>query len=310
MRRKGLFALAAIVVLIIANLFPVMMLFSGPESAPYFEFETQNLPEGTAFVDLLIHLPEEDPMYVPGNPGKLPAVFSGNDQILRYCEDDYRSYTFHYRDALSRILLTKEGKVNFFTDSADYFDASRIRYDHKEDILSRGKIRLAMMDSKGNILQISRPHSLKTKGLFSVTLGYYVYDGQKDVLLVEDFSMLSEFWQMVMLTLLGLAQTCFLEELVAWMFGFGKSNRRVVRWTNLVSKPLMRTLQWNVTALPMGRDNILPYVAVVICLEILAYLCEYMCYREKLNDISPKRCLLYAVCANAVSALGSMFFFL
>lgn len=309
MKRNSFFILLVLTVLIVLNLLPAI-LFSGRESAPYFEFETQNLPEGTVFVDLLIHLPEDDPMYIPGDSGKLPAVFMGNDQILHYCEEDYRSYTFHYRDALSRILLTERGRVFFFTDSGDYFDVNRVRYEHREDILARGDVRLAIMDSKGNILQISRPHSLKSKGLFSVTLGYYVYDGEKDELVVKDYSAVSELRQALFLTLLGLALTCFLEELVAWLFGLGKENRRLIRRTNLISKPLMRTLQGCVTALPLGYGSSLPYLLAAILLEILAYLCEYLYYRQSMENVPRGRCLLYTITANAVSALGSMVLFL
>lgn len=308
--RKFLFALLVLSVLTAAFFFPAVLISSGPEGAPYFDFELQNLPERTVFVDLLIPLSEDDPMYVPGDTGKLPGVFSGNDEILRYCEDDYRSYTFHYRDALSRILLTGDGRVCFFTDSIDRLDVTRIRYEHREDILSRGEIRLAMLDSGGNILQVSRSHSLKAKGLFSVMLGQYTYDAQKDELIVYDDSLSEELWQMVLLGVLGLALTCFLEELVAWAFGFGKEYRRLTRWTNLISKPVMRMMQWAVTALPLGYDSSLPYLVAVILVEILAYLCEYLYYRQKMETVSRTRCLLYTVSANAASVLGGMVLFL
>lgn len=308
--RKFLFVLLALFVLTAAFLFPAVMVSSGPEAAPYFEFELQNQPAGTVFVDLLIYLPKEDPMYIPGDSGKLPGVFSGNDEILRYCEDDYRSYTFHYRDALSRIMLTHNRRVCFFTDSIDRLDVTRIRYEHREDILSRGEIRLAMLDSGGNILQVSRPHSLKAKGWFSVALGQYTYDAQKDELIVHDNSLSEELWQMAYLSVLGLVLTCFLEELVAWGFGFGKEYRRLTRWTNLISKPVMRMAQWAVTALPLGYDSSLPYLAVVILVEFLAYLCEYLYYRQKMETVSRTRCLLYTVSANAASVLGGMVLFL
>lgn len=310
MKRKGFLTLLILALLIVLNLFPAALFTSGPESSPCFEFKTHNLPEGTVFVDLLIRLPEDDPMYIPGDSGKLPAVFTGNDQILRYCEEEYRSYTFHYRDALSRILLTSNGRVFFFTDNADYFDVNRVRYEHKEDILARRKVRLAMMDSKGNILQVSQPHSLKAKGLFAVTLGYYTYDGLKDELAVMGDSAVSEFRLALFLTLLGLVLTCFLEELAAWLFGLGKENRRLIRRTNLISKPLMRTLQRCVTALPLGYDSSLPYLTAVILAEILTYLCEYLYYRHNMKNVSRTRCLLYTVSANAASALGSLVLFL
>ena len=111
-----------------------------------FTLTCENLPQGTVFVDLLIKLPTDDPMYQPAEPETYPQGITADSQILHYSEDNYRSYTFFYLDAVSNIRVSTEENISY-----GYSPHTEKHVFHREDIKDRGKFRLAMLDEKGNI---------------------------------------------------------------------------------------------------------------------------------------------------------------
>lgn len=303
--KHRLFALMLTVVLMFSAL-PVTASANGPAPRPYFEFEFRNLPEGTVYVDMLIYLPETDPNYREMAQEKLPEGFSAESRIITYCEEDYRSYTFHYYDALSRIKPDRNGHVFFFTDGSNYYDGTSVRYEHEEAVSGRGKIRLAMLDAEGNLLKVSKLLSLRPKGLFAYSLGFFTYDAAEDVLEVDSHSSGLAAVLFLIVGILGIALTCWLERLVSLPFGLKKDYGKLIVRTNIVSQMLMRAAQGLAAYAPLGRGSILPYVFLIILLEILVYLCEFLFYRRRMVTVSWKRCLLYTVTANTVSLLGGL----
>ena len=138
-------------------LLPVQVFANSPPPPEWFTAELRNLPKGTAYVDLLIYLPESDPHYTELEEANIPEGFSARAEIVTYCLDDFRSYTFHYRDAKSAIDVRNTDRAYFCFDnpSGNLIPEENIRYGHMDDIKARGKIRLAMLDAQGNIIHIS-----------------------------------------------------------------------------------------------------------------------------------------------------------
>ncbi len=290
------------VLLLLFSVSAVTASANGPAPSPWYNFYFINLPEDTVYVDLLIYLPESDPMFVEVNERNIPDSFSPYAQILSYCQDDYRSYTFHYRDALSVINLNAttasgfDSVVSFFTSGGNYINDDTVRFSHADDIEARGMIKLAMLDSEGNMLMISSPQSLRSRVFLAYTLGSYNYDAQTDQLEVEyaisGFGIIAYFF----VSLIGIFITCITEGMVATAFKLDGKYAKLIRCTNIISQIAMRFLFVLFYSLLFWR-----YLIAVVLLEILVYTGEYLIYRKKMTDISAKKCLLYTVCANSLS---------
>lgn len=78
-----------------------------PDSAFSISIDSKNIPEGTAYVDLLMPIPSNNEGYVSYNQinGEKYGI-SENSEIVNYSEDGYRSYTFHIVDADSDMRLS------------------------------------------------------------------------------------------------------------------------------------------------------------------------------------------------------------
>lgn len=280
---------------------PIPVSANSPAPSPWYTFIIRNFPRGTRYVDILIQLPESDPNYQELVTENVPKSISADAEIIRFCEDDYRSYTFHYRGAQSVIRLNSYHSVTFFTNGNTIYDESMI-WKHREDIEERGKVRIAMLDEQGNILQISQPLSILPSGLFAYSMGSFFYDAERDELIVDSHTNVMAVIIFLVIGLLGMLWTCIVERVVALAFHeIGRYSGLIVA-TNVVSQLLMRIGQTVILWLlgRFGQD--LSFFWLVFVLEAIVYLCEYLFYHRKMQDVSWQRCLMYTVCANTASA--------
>ena len=247
-------------------------------------------------MDMLIPLPEDDRHYEPLVAANLPDSFSVNAPILNYSEKNFRSYTFHYKNAKSMIRIGEDQAVFFFTDALE----ATPMWEHEPDIYDRGRIRLAMLDDRGNILKVSRSFSVKG-GIFDIQYNTFHYDGKTDTLTrdarVDTFAMLL----FLFLSIAGVVLTCFLEDLIALPFKLWKPYGKLILCTNILSQILMRLLYVLLYGWIFSQ-----YVWTVAILEILVYSGEFLFYRRKMKDISNTRVLWYTITANTVSLAFSV----
>lgn len=84
----------------------------------------EKMPENTAYIDLLFPMPTNDKAYTVYNKsnGKKYGI-SEESEIVNYCADGYRSYTFHIKDAQSQLIPQ--------TDFSFYVP-KKIYYEHKD----------------------------------------------------------------------------------------------------------------------------------------------------------------------------------
>ena len=279
----------ALIVILTLSLLPFTVSANSPPPAPWYTIMLEDLPEGTFYVDMLIQLPQDDPCYQEIVSDNLPDTFSEDAQILTYCQDGYRSYTFHYRDAISDITPGTSLTVTFCYDRW----ASQ-NPDHIEDIENRGDFRLALLDVHGNILKISACTPQYQHILSSTITNTFHYNAAADTLIRQTEPIWGSFLGFLLLIDCTIAVTCLLEVLTAFAFGLRKYGWMILR-TNLVSQIIMWLL-----FLIFGSPAFLT-IPVIIVLEIGIYVLEYRYYRNKMQDISRKKCLLYTVTANTVS---------
>ncbi|MBQ9148722.1 MAG: hypothetical protein IJX69_04055 [Oscillospiraceae bacterium] len=281
MQRMKRYPVVILLAMLMLMLLPIGVSANGPAPVPWLDVYLTNAPEGTAYVDLLIPLTEDDPRYSELNEQNLPEGFSAQSPIVTYCEDGFRSYTFHFEDALSSIAM----------DGAECF-----RYEHLDDIEQQNVIRLAMLDEKGNILKVSDDLSMGRRRVAAFIDGPGRYDAATGEWELEMSVSGSGIVFYVILSGLGVGFTCFLERLMAWVFGVGKPYGRLVLKTNLFSQLIMRVAFILLYGVVFWR-----YSHAVIFLEVLVYLSEYLVYHVKMKSVSWKRKLLYTVAANTVS---------
>lgn len=267
---------------------------NGPVPVPWFVVTVSNPPEEAVYADLLIPLKESDPNYSPLERGNLPEGIPEDAEIVAYCEDGYRSYTFHYREAGSHIALQGspvfDRYVNFFVRETE-----EILREHLEDVEERGLVKLALLDERGNILQVSPAQWIRPASILQYSLNCMTYDAGAGTLTLDTAGSGIGYLAYLVLSLLGIIVTVALERAVGAGFGLGEKNLRVVTGTNVLSQIFMR-----VAFFPLYRV-LRRYIPVMALLEILVYVGEYLIYCWKMKDISKMRCLAYTLTANTAS---------
>jgi len=290
MRKRWSTFLLVLIMMLAVLPFPVSA--NSPMPMPWYDFILSNLPAGTEYVDLLILLPESDPMYTELNEEHIPDEFREDAQIIDFCENDFRSYTFHHMDALSVIYIDSHASVHFFADK----DYDLVRYEHTDRIYRNGTVRLAMLDAYGNILKVSPELILRPREFMTYVTGTFYYDGLTDEFRVDTagagFGRILYFF----LCLFGMTITCLIERLVAIPFKLGKNYGHLIIRTNILSQILMYAGYAVFYSLIFWK-----YVYATIILEILVYLGEYLVYRREMEKVPQKISFAYSMAANTAS---------
>lgn len=287
----------------IMGVLPLTASANSPGISPWDVFSFENLPEGTVYVDLLIPISEKDPKYTALMEGNLPGNWSESTPIVTYCEEGYRSYTFHYQDASSDIRVNGFGTVTFFNDNSSPQYDGGVRYEHADEIAARGDIKLALLDKNGEILKISSKFSLKPREFMTYFYGIFSYDAAADVFEVNRYFNGMGCILYAIFALLGMLLTCFTERQIAGLFGLKKQYGRLIRWTNVVSQLLMHLSYVLFYSLIFWR-----YTYATVILEILVYVGEFLFYRRKMKDVSREKCLAFTLTANTASLLLGLLF--
>lgn len=299
MKKRFRILTLALTLILLTCMMPLTVSANSPPPPPHYMFQLTNLPEGAAYVDLLIPLETHNEKYVEFDPGKLPNGFSSDAEILSYCENGYRSYTFHYLDAVSAPLLNEEGQVFFFVDAQYVKDYSGKAQDfHREEIYDLGRIRLAVLDRSGNILHVSPVLTLTSRDYFSYLDNDLYYDAETREFRVEYLEKFSAPGWYVVLAFIGMVVTCITELFLAMLFCLLKGNIGTIFLTNCTSQILMHTAYLSLYSVVFWK-----YSQLVILLEVLVYVGEYLWYARKMPSTSRLRVLLYTITANTASLL-------
>jgi hypothetical protein len=273
-------------ILVLAVLIPALFIMqvsaNAPAPASHFSALLTQYPDNACYMDLLVPLSPADACYVDSTENFLEEL-TVDSPIYAYDQDGYMSYTFHYRDADTNIKL-ESGRANYFENT-------------DENMALFETVKLAVLDAKGNVLQVSEAFEPEPFLLMAVSLGSVDYDYKNNTVELNTRSTAPWAVLYLILTVIGIAATVILEWLIVFCFP-QLLHTKVVIATNLVTQTVMRILF--VLLYSFVWQN---YILWTVLLEILVYTAEYLIYRKKMFTAPEKAILAYTITANTVTLL-------
>ena len=274
-------------ILALALLMPMFFVMqvsaNAPAPASHFSAWLTQYPDNACYMDLLVPLSPADACYVDSTKNFLGEL-TADSPIYAYDQDGYMSYTFHYRNADTDIKL-ESGRANYFENT-------------DENMALFKTVKLAVLDAKGNILQVSEAFEPEPFLLLAVSLGSVDYDYKNNTVELNTISTAPWAVLYLILSVVGIAATVILEWLIAFCFTRLLLHTKVVIATNLVTQTVMRILF--VLLYSFVWQN---YILWTVLLEILVYTAEYLIYRKKMFTAPEKAILAYTITANTVTLL-------
>lgn len=268
-----------IVLLISVSFLPFQAYANGPVPMPMLTFHLEDLPSGTAYVDLAVCAPDSKITQLAQQP---PEGLSKDCPLVCGDYGEYVSYSFRVKGAQSTIVPDADGCVYF---------------SHEGEIPQWGKVRLVMADSNGNILKISEPFDILPKGMFESSMNWFSYNALADQLQMETHVYGTSWMFYIIFSIAGVILTCGSEWIVGKLFGLTTLVGKLILTTNVFSQIIMRLL------FVILYGILHRYVLVMVILEVLVYAGEFVYYRLKADYLSVKKLALYVLVANTTSLL-------
>lgn len=131
----------------------------GPGSEAYIcEVMPEKLPQGCAYIDMLIPIGEKDENYTENNAENCRKNgILNQSEIVAYNEDGFQSYTFHIKTARSRIFPYEDASgvlcVVFLADE-DGYDTGTAQGINKFG-RKYEKAKFAYLDADGKVLSVT-----------------------------------------------------------------------------------------------------------------------------------------------------------
>lgn len=290
MKRVSTKALACVLLLLLLCALPVQAFANAPGPAAHMTVVLSDLPEGTAYVDLLIKIDQTHKNYVE----YVPAPDGPDAHVLAdYSEDGFRSFTYHYRDAVSHIAPRPYYDGYLCVDFADNTNGSGLT--QYEDLCKNYRdIKLVLLDSDMNILQVSGKTRLPALDGIVFFDGLVLYNAAEDHFRASTSVSVYYLFASLVVAVLVMALSVVTELLVAWLFRFRGAKLRLVLTTNLCTQLGMRLLY---LLLPFS------YLLETVLLELLVYAGEFLIYKKKWQELKPGKIALYTAVANTASLL-------
>ena len=128
------------------------------------EFQTgvqitaENVPEGTYYADLLVKLPERDPLRVPDTGVRFSgADITESSEIFRYNKENYVSASLHYGYAQSISVPDVPDQRRLTTVLTISGNTKNGRFSKGKDFLRIPSFRIAYVSQDGSVLGVTVP---------------------------------------------------------------------------------------------------------------------------------------------------------
>lgn len=173
-KEKGVFAVnrkitvkvsARALVMMLALLFvlPVQCVSAAMKDADTITLDISNIPEDAAYIDVLIDF-ENGENYTKLNEDNLKRYDFDSDELAKYNEDGFVSYSCHFR-GIKTDMKIKEGKTVFVDEKTE----RQFYFDHNS-------LKIAVLDKNGHIMQVSDAVDIKNDSTDIYLVGDIKYD--------------------------------------------------------------------------------------------------------------------------------------
>ena len=277
---------------------PVCVSANAPGPAARLVVAFSNLPEGAVYADILIKMDESDINYVAFEPNDYAPDVEAARELVEYCEDGYRSFTFHYRNANSNIALEHFYNEFYCVDFGDASDYNELHTQYEDLRKNYRDIKIVLLDQNFNILHVSKETSLPKERDLVVFDGLVYYDAANGSFRVPTRLNLFYIFLWLVVSVLVIGLSVGVEMLIAALLRMKGSKLRQILMVNLCTQLAMRVLYM---LLPFA------YLVETLILEILVYGTEFCIYKKRFADMSPARIAGYTIIANTVSLLLGVF---
>lgn len=277
-----------LILFLIVAAFPLRASANGPPPPHSAGVRIENMPENAAYVDILIQIGADDEQYTPYNVDHGARMgIPAQSPIVLYDEDGFASFTFHFAEA----SVDEEYGMRFAREN-DQYSMLLDRYH---------MIKVALIDSEGNVLQVSDSVDLNPSGKSGYFTGTITYDALADTIdapyhtspIAAVFSAF-KLVAMVIMILLRMLLSSGIETLIALPFKL-----RPVSRVFLVNMGTQLLLYIFMAVCP------LPYVWALVIGEIAVYVSEFFIlrrvYKNAITKISTARLAAFVVTANTAS---------
>ncbi len=276
-------------------LLPLPTFANSPMPADHLYFCISNKPEEAVYADLLIKIEETDSKYVDfqkSDYGDDPAVI---EEITEYSTDGYRSFTVHYKDAVSDVILQQEYDEIWYAYFCKGLEYEEYLTQYEDVCNNYGNIKIALLNEKYEIIAVSDAVQLPKTSSWTRFYGCVEYDAGENSIYVETYPnpfvkiFYGLFSIIIMLTSISV------ETLFAFFWFKFKGKQTLIAFiVNLCSQSVMRFLY---VLLPFT------YLIETVVLEILVYSVEFLIYKKTFKHCTTVRILTYTIVANTISLL-------
>lgn len=282
-------------ILLLTVLLALPVSANGPAPKSSFEVNLKNAPAEACYMDLLVEMTPDDVNYTD-NRENFPDPSWAQQEIFSYSDNDYISYTFHYRGAEGNIKI-ENGKVKFFERS-------------EENLNRFQSVMIAILDENGSIMMISEPFDPDPSGTKVMNLGYAIYDYEADTVEVpnqpQPETPVTEITKILGMYVLGAIISAAVGVLVEWLiarcFVSLLLYQKVIVLTNVITQ-LTRCILF--MALIFLWQN---YWFWTLLLEVAVYTGEYLVYCKRIPTAPKKTIISYVIIANTVTLLLGLAF--
>ena len=279
-----------IVILMIISLitFPMGVSANAPEPAAHLTIVFSNLPDEAVYADLLIKIDENDPNYIDHRSNTPVDGIQNIEGLACHSENGYRSFTLHYKNAVSNIKIEHYYDDLYRVDfcNGPEYQAYLTQYEDLRE--NYNDIKIALLDKDFNIIVVSEATRIPKENRAILFSRMIDYDVSNDSFHVD--TMISPYFILfsisIMLVSIGT------ELIIALLFGFKGKRLSSILTVNVCSQIIMRVLY---VVLP------LTYLIETVILEVLVYGTEFLIYRKRFEQISTTKIAIYTVIANTAS---------
>ena len=299
------------------TLMPVPAIAS-PQYAPLsrvMTIEIANLPRNAVFADILIRINERDPNFTAVNEGNL-ALFGldAHAEIVGFNDNGFRSFTFHYRDAVAEIRAVEIRFLDgtLWGHNVHFGDRERGAEERGQLLYlleNYPSMKIALLDHFGNVLSVSSAFSLPSPRRGMRILGSWSeevrYNHETGAIIVNlrqiRYDYLASLQPPLFVTGALVLFFIILELIVGLCFGFRGRNLIFIVPTSLVTLFFITVLLLSIYIVFFSA--VFVFFLIMILLIAATYRVKFTIYHDSpaMKDISPRKILLHATTANAVS---------